>query len=167
MKELIFQITAALIPAILIALLTSYLTVRLSIKQFYSQKWWEKKAEMYSKIIEYLSYLEVEYNNVLGLYLDIDDNFRNDNDFKAKCHESYKFLQLLVAQGTFIVTNETVKVLKENLKLIDKFENHLDEVKCVSGSDGNAIKMLKDIIENIKDGIDEIRGQAKHDLNVK
>lgn len=42
----------ALMPAFLVSVITAYITVRLSVKQFSSQRWWEKKAEAYSHIIE-------------------------------------------------------------------------------------------------------------------
>ena len=45
--------------ALIVAVATSYLTVRLSVRQFRSQKWWEKKQETYSEILKSLSDLKI------------------------------------------------------------------------------------------------------------
>lgn len=56
----------SLVPSIIIAIITSVVTVRLSLKQFYSQKWWEKKAEAYTNIIESLAIMQY----YMGLWFD-------------------------------------------------------------------------------------------------
>ena len=40
---------------ILVAVITSFVTVRLSVRAFSSQRWWERKADAYSSIINALS----------------------------------------------------------------------------------------------------------------
>ena len=40
---------------ILIAVITSFVTVRLSVRAFSSQRWWERKADAYSSVINALS----------------------------------------------------------------------------------------------------------------
>ena len=46
------EIALTLLTGIGIAAASSLITVRLSIKQFRTQRWWEKKVETYQKIIE-------------------------------------------------------------------------------------------------------------------
>lgn len=61
MTEFTQGIFIALIPSIIIAIIAiiaPFVTVKLSLKLFYSEKWWEKKAEAYSHIVEHLSYLQ-------------------------------------------------------------------------------------------------------------
>jgi len=43
MSEFIQDISKYLIPALFVSIITAVVTVKLSIKQFYSQRWWEKK----------------------------------------------------------------------------------------------------------------------------
>lgn len=45
--NILMSVLLSLISAVVVAILT----VRLSLRQFYSQKWWEKKASLYSEII--------------------------------------------------------------------------------------------------------------------
>jgi hypothetical protein len=52
--NIIKMITTGL-PTLTIAILSPFIVVKLALKQFYSQKWWETKAASYSKILEHIS----------------------------------------------------------------------------------------------------------------
>lgn len=41
-----------LVPGIVVAVVTSLVTVRLSIRRFHAEKWWERKEEAYSNLID-------------------------------------------------------------------------------------------------------------------
>ena len=58
MPDWIPDILKAVLPGIFIATLTSILTVRLAIRRFHQEKWWEKKQEMYSNLLETLHHLK-------------------------------------------------------------------------------------------------------------
>ena len=58
MPAWILDTVKALIPGIIIACLASILTVRLAIRRFHEEKWWEKKQEMYSRLLEILHHLK-------------------------------------------------------------------------------------------------------------
>ena len=46
------EIILKLLTGVGIAAVSSWITVRLSIKQFRNQRWWEKKVETYQRVIE-------------------------------------------------------------------------------------------------------------------
>jgi ABC-type arginine/histidine transport system permease subunit len=48
------------------------IAVRISLKQFHSQKWWELRAEAYSKIMGQLSAVQ----RALDLWIDIEEGTR-------------------------------------------------------------------------------------------
>lgn len=80
-------------PAIIISVvtaITAYITIRCSLKQFFSQRWWEKKVEAYSNIIEHLSYLQYYF----GEWFDEDEERLSKGYRHAR--ESVKKLPLLV-----------------------------------------------------------------------
>src|SRR6266540_2058674 len=52
------ELLQSLIPGIIIAVATAIVTVKLSLRQFRSERWWERKAEVYSRILEALYHLE-------------------------------------------------------------------------------------------------------------
>lgn len=43
---------------VLLAVITAAVTVRLSLRNFYTEKWWERQAEAYSEILESLSHMK-------------------------------------------------------------------------------------------------------------
>ena len=51
---------------LLAAVIVSFITARLSLRQFRSQRWWERQAEAYSSIMEKLTLLQY----LLGLWYD-------------------------------------------------------------------------------------------------
>lgn len=53
----------SLLTGIIIAIITAYFTVRFSLKQFYSQQWWQKKAEAYTNIMESLYSIRRYYSS--------------------------------------------------------------------------------------------------------
>jgi ABC-type arginine/histidine transport system permease subunit len=46
--------------SVIASIISAFVTVKLSLKQFRSERLWEKKAETYSNIIEHLSRLEYQ-----------------------------------------------------------------------------------------------------------
>jgi hypothetical protein len=51
-QTLAVPIVVALVPAALVAILTAVVTVRLSIRQFRSQAWWERKLVAYTDALD-------------------------------------------------------------------------------------------------------------------
>ena len=58
MPNWIPDILKAIFPVLIVAVFTSILTVRLAIRRFYKEKWWEKKHETYCHLIETLHHLK-------------------------------------------------------------------------------------------------------------
>lgn len=76
-------VLTGLIPSLFVSVLTAFVTVKLSTKQFFSQKWWKKNAEAYSKIIEGLSYLQYFF----GEFFDETTNIKRiDYDESTEMH---------------------------------------------------------------------------------
>lgn len=148
MNNFIQGVLVALIPALAVSILTAYITVKLSMKQFYSQKWWEKKAEAYSYIIENLSYLQYFF----GEQLNVEFNMRHlsDEDNK-KLSEEYKqakeYITKAAAIGAYIVSDKTAVALSELLHAIKKSD---DEVDFVSYLDRN-YGLVRECITKIKE----------------
>jgi len=46
------EVALSIFTAIVIAAISSWITVQLSLRKFRAERWWERKAEAYSKIIE-------------------------------------------------------------------------------------------------------------------
>ena len=158
MSELTQGIFIALIPALIVSIITSYITVRLSMKQFYSQRWWEKKAEAYSHIIEHLSYLQYYY----GEWIDKTSGRERlrDKDNERLLEEGYKhakeFITKAVAIGAYIVSDDTAATLTKLSRELEKEDPRGDWISDIDKRYGL-----------VKEYIARIREHAKADLSNK
>lgn len=154
MSEFVQGMLIALIPATIVSIITAYITVHLSMKQFYSQKWWEKKAEAYSNIIEHLSYLQY----YLGEWFaeGVHEKELSSSD-KERLSEGYRqareSITKAAAIGAFIVSNDTATTLEILLRELEKQDQKGDWVGDIDRCYGS-----------VKECIAKIREYAKTDL---
>jgi hypothetical protein len=117
------QILIALIPGILISFLTAFLMVYLSLKKFHHERWWDRKADLYSNILDSLhqriKYLE---NGITVYYSEYGDNSLTD-EMKNKSNELYKknlesldHIARVRDVGSFIISKEAIEELTTGLK---------------------------------------------------
>ena len=90
-----------------ISVITAVVVIRFSLKRFYSQKWWEKKAETYSEILKSLSdvkiYSQGHMNDIIGIPADANRKLQTDHSTKA-----YNSIERIVHTGPFIISEEAV-----------------------------------------------------------
>ncbi len=121
-----------LIPGLLISIVTAVVTVKLSVRQFQSQKWWERKADAYSQIMEELTLLEFSY----GAWYDDAISVRTLSDERRKIlaeqhQKAEESVRRAAAAGSYIVSAETASVLSDLMKEFDRHvsgESWLDEI---------------------------------------
>ena len=155
MDELLKGFLIALIPALIVAVISSFLSVKLSLKNFYSQRWWDRKAEAYSEIMLQLSRL---YHCFYELYLEITLGLPISKTKKNDLIKDYRIarenLEKAVAVGSFIVSEQAVSDLeKMMIELIgcDQKTDHVDFVNhaydvvsiCIGKIRAEANKELK------------------------
>ena len=158
MNELLIN----LIPSLFISIITAYITVKLSVKQFYSQRWWEKKRDTYSLIIDNLSDLKYCF----GEWLDdaaCDMGRKLNEEEERKLARNYnkikEYLIKTVAIGEYVIS---AKIVNELRKLLKKLEN--------DGFDPGMEDLFKyhdECYTLIEDSISKIREYAKKDLKIK
>jgi hypothetical protein len=121
MPDFIESVLIALIPSIIVAVFAAYLSARLTLKEFYRQKWWERKLEAYSKILEHLSFLQYHTTETIN---DYQANIPIDDELQDRLTKGYKkskeALIKTAAIGEFIVSERTTQALS---KLIIKMDN--------------------------------------------
>ena len=130
------------------------LAVRLSLKQFHSQKWWELKAEAYSNIMARLSAVQ----RALDLWIDMDEGTRGaskeQNDLANKEFSDAKHeLGKTSAAGAFLVSDDASKALT-------KLVNQLD----VERGTGDSHQEMTDDYRAVKECLALVRECAKRDL---
>lgn len=150
-------ITSKIFPGILISIVTSFITVRLSMKQFYTQKWWERKADTYSKIIEELSYLQYYFGELFDEGIQIkkinsdvhEELWKNFSNSKQQIFKIY-------ASGAFIISEKSTKALEELVKNIEQ-----------ESSNGDYVGDFDRWYGAVKKCIQIIRDEAKKELKKK
>ncbi len=141
---------------VLIPVLTAIITVKLSLNKFRTEKWWEKKAETYSGIVDALHKLKNYCEQKL------EAEYRPDSIFEGKEEElqyqyklAYQEVIKAIDVGSFIISNKALTVLLdyENRPRLSWNENPLSEII------DNDLKYTKLCLEIFKK-------EAKKDLGI-
>jgi hypothetical protein len=101
-----------ILPSILIAVVTAVITVRLSFGRFRSERWWVKKEEAYSQIIEALYNVNVFFSWVRRL----EEGQEEPNPRKAKeaiepFNEAMGDLTRAFTVGEFLISRKATELL--------------------------------------------------------
>src|SRR6266498_885711 len=115
------QIAVSILSAILISAITSWITVRLSLKQFYSERWWDRKHEAYTSIIDALSdlvnYYDMFSDEALGIIKISDDRKKEMNELSKKVHA---VLRKATSMGNFVISKDANLALKQYWEVPEK-----------------------------------------------
>lgn len=151
MSEFIQGPVAVLVTALIVSIVTAWLTVRLSMKQFYSQRWWERKAEAYSRIVEHLSYLDYFFDQLLrqgvGGFDWYDPMKEGDKQWLLKAYrEGREAIAKAVGAGAYIVSDDTASTLRSLLRqliTVDLRRNRFADIKSCRDSVTAALLSVK------------------------
>ena len=106
---------------IVLALLVAFVTVRLSIRQFASQKWWERKADAYATIIEALSHELSQAFTIMDAE-ERGETHQRDAAAIERSKEAQRRIGQAAAAGSFIISEEAANdlaILRRELLGID------------------------------------------------
>ena len=100
----------ALLGSLVGGVVSSVLTHALTTRRFYSQKWWERKAEVYSTILEALADIVAANENILrGAQVD-----KNAKELIRDRFQNAKFrVDQLRHGGSFVMSDEVAKHLQD------------------------------------------------------
>lgn len=149
-------IAITLIPSLVVAVVTALLTIRLSLRKFYTERWWERKADAYSRIVEALH----KHKNYDEQKLEIEMSDQEDDQNKEKKLEKQwananAELQRAVDFGAFVISEEIEEILKKflNRRVGDPNEDPLSEI-------------IEKDLEQIKKCLSTVKQAAKKDLGL-
>ena len=127
--------------AIVVAVVTAFLTVHLALKRFYSEKWWERKAEAYSAILEALHHVRnYTHHNLESLKRGVDLPPEGDAELTKKLQDAMAELRKRWDVGSFVISEEAVVVM-------DTFMQELDASTKYSNWDAHLILKM-DAVNN-------------------
>ena len=135
-------------------------TTSLALKRFYRERWWERKAEAYSRIIEALHHAA----HCLSEWSDEDltcQKFSDEkkkqlsDDFQAARNE----LEKATGVGAYIISKESAKVLAELAVAITQSSAKFEH--------GPSFEMYDADSKLYREALEKMRTLAKRDLGVK
>ena len=151
------QIALSIVPGIIIAILTSYITVYLSLWQFRSERWWERKAELYSDVLEALYRIRSHAAN----FVDGIDMKTEDLSLEGR-----KEVERAISVGTLLLSEEAVAHLeefqRESRKLIVEATSSASAAR-----DQRGLEYAQTELKKIDDCLENVRRCAKKDLKVE
>ena len=101
------------LAGVLATLIGFYLVATLSLRVHYSQKWWEKKVEAYSQIIEDLHKIYAFHTVFYDRRFDEYPNAEKWNNSTSGFTQAWDNLAKYVHLGDFIISNDVSEVLAE------------------------------------------------------
>lgn len=148
------QLSLVLIPSLIVAVVTAILTVKLSVRKFYTERWWERKADAYSRIIEALhrhkNYVEQKLEIEMS-YPKKDRTKEEKEDLEKQWTDANAELERAADLGAFVISEETEEIIKKFLKRpIDAYDVLLEAMEVD--------------LSYIKNCLLEVKAAAKKDL---
>jgi hypothetical protein len=102
-----------IIYTILIAVISSFVTAKIALKQFSSERWWEQKTKAYIDILESLSFILFFYSSHISIL--VGTSSINAGELSKKFHEAREVLTKYSVVGSIIISEEASNILNEYL----------------------------------------------------
>lgn len=151
MPDIVWQI----LTGIIIAIASAWITVQLSLRRFRTERWWERKVESYTNIIEALHNSKAFASYHLKIAgREIPDE--RDEDLRSRTREANDEILKATDVGAFILSEKALTRLR-------KYKNEEEEASELGDWYGYLVADLEATEECLKDFI-EI---AKKDLKTR
>lgn len=144
------------LPSLIVGVLTAIIAVRLSLRRFHAERWWERKADAYSRIVEAL-HAAMEYwaarshEDMTGHQVAEEREKRLSEDYDRAAQE----LNKATGVGAYIVSEEVAVSLAR-----------LQKRPRLDSKDYAWFEIYEAEYEAHKKALIEIRQLAKRDLRV-
>jgi hypothetical protein len=162
----IWESLVNLVPGIIIAILTAWVTVVLAMKRFRTERWWDSRANAYHMIIEALHVMKQVAEDELQ---SIEENRPAPNEEDRKelapgLRQARGELRKAVDSQSFVLCKEATTALEE---LMRDFQKARDESWNKAAYQYNFYEMLGGELEAIDRCLGKLLLIAKSDLKVK
>jgi hypothetical protein len=155
MPDWLVAILTGLLPAIVVALVTSAITVTLALRRFRQERWWDRKATMYGELLETLHGLKRYTESYIERYqTDLDDKEKLaeiDRIWK-ECSAKLSRLEDL---ASFQLSERAVSILEEYRKE-KAAARHEDTYQWAEG----------DLLA-VEHCLEKLKREAKRDLRIR
>lgn len=100
--------------AIVIAAVSSWITIRLSLNRFRTEKWWERRVDAYSKVIEALHNSKAfSHQNLEAVYVGKGLPDERDKELSHRAKIAEDDIMKAIDVGAFLLSDEALSCLKQ------------------------------------------------------
>lgn len=121
-----------IVSGVAIATLSSWMTVQISLRRFYKEKWWEKRYEAYSAVIGAASDLHRVMARMKAKIIDPKATSAFANPTANDIHEPLDRLMRTLAFGGLLFSKEMVDLLIQVGPKLDAAGTDLDQSMAVT-----------------------------------
>ncbi|MFA4907596.1 MAG: hypothetical protein WC602_04980 [archaeon] len=157
------QIIYAVIGSIIVAIISAWVTVRLSVRQFKSQKFWELKVEYYERIFDAIYAFDRKYRYKIHEETtaeELDDE--EAQDLIDELNDASWELECIIFQGSFIINKKAIETLRQLNKRIKSEEPPLALFGLIKSR--KRYEYFKTRRQDIQSAMEKLREIAKKDL---
>jgi hypothetical protein len=141
----------AIFTGIVIAAVSSWITVQLSLRRFRSERWWERKVQAYEKLIGAFhgskafsdKYLEAEYS---GRKISEE----KDKELRARSKVALEQIEKAIDTGSFLLSDEALSRLNQYQKDMEKASDTQSWFEYLDADLAATGNCLKDLIQIAK-----------------
>jgi len=156
MPEWLKILLSSLLPSLIVGVCTVIFSVRLALRRFHAERWWERKAEAYSRIAEALydamEYFEARHDEDLsGEQIKEEDRKRLVEGYDR----AYRELRKATSVGAYIISDEVAEALAT-----------LEKRPRLDPKDTSWFEIFDENLHAYKKALAEVRALAKKDLRV-
>jgi hypothetical protein len=143
--------------SLIVAIVTAALTVRLALRRFYSEKWWERKAAAYTAIIEALHHVR-EHADTNLVFTKHDRELPTDGAARLEQNMQKAMAELRKHRdvGSLVVSQDAVAALN---RLFFKLDRATQGVTW--------LEHLEMKVPELDESLEEMRQIARKDLSLK
>jgi hypothetical protein len=150
------SVLPSLITSITAGLIAALVSVRLALRRFRSEKWWERKASVYSELFESLFHVKT-YTEHLLQKIEEGAQFSEERmkELGGRSRAGRDGIRRAAVIGTFILNDEAAARLAKLVSDLDDPKHGLDLPEEIAAD--------RDLVI---EAIDDLRPIAKRDLSV-
>ena len=156
MPQWLTTIVSSILPGLIVGICVAIVSVRLALRRFYAERWWERKADAYSCIVEAL-HDAIEYCSARSLedLHGVQLSEQREKELVEGYELANRELKKATRVGAYVISDEVVEVLDALQK-----RPRLDPKDCAW------FEMFDADCEAYKKALSEVRRLAKKDLKV-
>lgn len=109
----------------IVAIISAWFAVQISLRKFSTQKWWERREQTYSKIVGILSSLLVYIGSWEEDVLKIRElNKQERRELFSKLRQEKEKVELLAREGAFRISKKSNEALHSLVKSLGQYGEH-------------------------------------------